>query len=300
MNQTRQGTLEMTAAMVIVGTIGGFVVLSGQPVLDVVFWRCAFGAAALLAVCAAKGLLRRELLRPRVLGLAALGGVAIVVNWLLLFAAYRHASISVATAVYNTQPFILVGLGALLFKERPGPAKLAWLALAFCGVVLIVQTRSDASYATGGYAAGILMALAAAFFWAMAAIITKKLAGTPPHLIALIQVCIGTLMLAPLAHWSHLPIGLTAWGSLATIGLVHTGLVYVLMYSAVQKLPTHLQGSLSFIYPVVAILVDLVAFGHRLQLTQLLGVVVVLVAAAGMSLGWTWPKFARGTPQRAQ
>jgi len=72
------------------------------------------------------------------------------------------------------------------------------------------------------------------------------------------------------------------------------------MYSAVQKLPTHLQGSLSFIYPVVAILVDLVAFGHRLQLTQLLGVVVVLVAAAGMSLGWTWPKFARGTPQRAQ
>lgn len=288
MNPTRQGTLEMTAAMVILGTIGAFVVLSGQPALDVVFWRCVFGAAALLTICAAKGLLRRELLNRRVLTLSALGGAAIVVNWLLLFAAYRHCSIGVATAVYNTQPFILLGLGAALFKERPGLGKLAWLGLAFAGIVLIVQTRSEARYAGGGYALGIAMALAAAFFWAVAAIITKKLAGTPPHLIALIQVCVGTLMLAPLAHWSALPRGYTAWGSLATIGLVHTGLMYILMYSAVQKLPTHLQGSLSFLYPVVAILTDLAVFGQRLHLAQLAGTLIVLLAAAGMSRGWSW------------
>ena len=36
---------------------------------------------------------------------------------------------------------------------------------------------------------------------------------------------------------------------LVTLGVVHTGLVYILMYGAIQKLPTHLQGSLSFIYP---------------------------------------------------
>ena len=297
MNPIRQGSLEMTAAMVLVGSIGAFVVFSGQPALDVVFWRCVFGAAALLAVCAAKGLLRRDLLSRRVLALSALGGVAIVVNWLLLFGAYRHASIGVATAVYNTQPFILVALGALLFKERPGLDKLAWLALAFGGVVLIVQTRSEASYAGGGYALGIGMALSAAFFWAVTAILTKKLTGTPPHLIALIQVCVGILMLAPLAHWTALPRGFVAWGSLATIGFVHTGLVYILMYSAVQKLPTHLQGSLSFIYPVVAIVVDLLVFGHRLQPVQLAGTLVVLLAAVGMSRGWSWRMFTSPAPQ---
>ena len=44
MSDKMRGTVEMTAAMVISGTIGWFVVLSGQPVMDVVFWRCAFGA----------------------------------------------------------------------------------------------------------------------------------------------------------------------------------------------------------------------------------------------------------------
>lgn len=131
------------------------------------------------------------------------------------------------------------------------------------------------------------MALGAAFFWAVAAIVTKKLKGTPPHLIALIQVCVGVVMLAPFANLSQLPADAWTWTMLATLGIVHTGLMYILMYGAIQKLPTHLQGSLSFIYPVVAILVDVTAFGHRLHLSQIVGAAAILIAAAGMNLGWT-------------
>jgi drug/metabolite transporter (DMT)-like permease len=40
--------------------------------------------------------------------LAILGGIALVVNWLLLFAAYERISIGLSTVVYNTQPFMLV------------------------------------------------------------------------------------------------------------------------------------------------------------------------------------------------
>ena len=58
MNEKTRGTVEMTTAMTISGTIGWFVVRSGQPVMDVVFWRCLFGAITLLAVCAGLGLLR--------------------------------------------------------------------------------------------------------------------------------------------------------------------------------------------------------------------------------------------------
>ncbi|TIX03008.1 MAG: EamA/RhaT family transporter, partial [Mesorhizobium sp.] len=85
-----------------------------------------FGAATLLVICAALGLLRGTL-TPRVAGLAVLGGAAIVINWLLLFSAFPRASISIATAVYNTQPFMLVGFGALFLGERLTLAKLAWL-----------------------------------------------------------------------------------------------------------------------------------------------------------------------------
>jgi drug/metabolite transporter (DMT)-like permease len=286
MSDTNRGTVEMTAAMVISGTIGWFVVMSGQPVMDVVFWRCVFGAATLLFVCASLGLLR-GLLSPRVLAFAALGGVAIVVNWLLLFGAYGRASISIATAVYNTQPFILVGFGALFFSERLTARKLTWLAIAFAGMLLIVQGKPGTGTAGSDYFGGIAMALGAAFFWAVAAIVAKKLTGTPPHLIALIQVSVGILMLAPLANLSHLPTDARTWAMLAIIGIVHTGVMYILMYGAIHKLPTHLQGSLSFIYPVVAILVDFVAFGHRLQPAQLVGAAAILIAAAGMNLGWS-------------
>lgn len=111
--EIKRGSLEMTAAMLISGSIGWFVLMSGQPVVNVVFWRCAVGALVLLAVCGALGQLRRDALTRATLLLAIAGGVALVINWLLLFAAYSYASISIATAVYNTQPFMLVGLGAL-------------------------------------------------------------------------------------------------------------------------------------------------------------------------------------------
>ncbi|MER8484841.1 DMT family transporter [Mesorhizobium sp. M1322] len=289
MDSTVRGTIEMTAAMAILGTIGWFVVMSGQPIMDVVFWRCAFGAITLLIICAALGLLRGRL-PLRIVAIAALGGAAIVINWLLLFSSFSRASISIATAVYNTQPFMLVGFGALFFSERLTMTKLAWLGIAFAGMLLIVQGSPDAGPNTGNvgtdYFTGIAMALGAAFFWAVAAIVTKKLRGTPPHLIALIQVSVGVVMLAPFANFSHLPADAWSWSMLATLGVVHTGLMYILMYGAIQKLPTHLQGSLSFIYPVVAILVDVVAFGHRLHPAQIVGAAAILVAAAGMNLGW--------------
>ncbi|MBA8907135.1 DMT family transporter [Aminobacter ciceronei] len=290
MSDKMRGTVEMTAAMVISGTIGLFVVLSGQPVMDVVFWRCAFGAITLLIVCAALGLFRPEVMTRRQIAWAAAGGVAIVSNWILLFAAFPRASISIATAIYNTQPFILVALGATLFGERLTLTKLSWLGIAFGGMLLIVQSKPDAGAVGTDYLSGILLALGAAFFYAIAAIITKKLKGVPPHLIALIQVTVGILMLAPFANFAALPVDAKTWTLLVAVGVVHTGVMYILLYGAIQKLPTNLVGALSFIYPVVAILADFLAFGHRLQPLQLLGAAAILIAAAGMTLGWTLVK----------
>lgn len=59
MHLKTRGTLEMTAAMLISGTVGWFVLAADQPAAAVVFWRCLFGALALLLACAGLGLLRR-------------------------------------------------------------------------------------------------------------------------------------------------------------------------------------------------------------------------------------------------
>ena len=296
MKSNTRGTLEMSAAMVISGTIGWAVVRSALPIVDLLFWRCVFGAATLLVVCAAMGMLRGTL-SLKLIGIAALGGIALVLNWVLIFAAFSRASISIATAVYNTQPFMLVVLGALFFSERLTTTKLMWLGVAFAGVLLIAHARPDAGYGGTGYAAGVLMALGAAFLYALAAIITKKLSGAPPHLIALIQLCVGILVFAPFATLSQLPSDAGAWIALVAMGVVYTGLVYVLLYGAIQKLPTHLTAALSFIFPIVAIGVDFLVFGHRLRPMQFVGAAAILVAAAGMNLGWSLPRSKTPVPQ---
>lgn len=285
--QIKRGTLEMISAMLICGTIGWLVVVSGQPVLDVVFWRCVFGAATLLVICVAMGLLRPGILTPATFGLALLSGAAIVGNWALLFGSYSRASIAIGTAVYNVQPFLLVLLGALFLGEKVTAQKLAWLGISFLGMLAIVSAHGEAGQVGSDYLGGVALALGAAALYALAALIIKRLTGVPPHLIALIQAVTGVLLLAPWANLSPLPQASSAWASLATLGIVHTGIMYVLLYGAIQKLPTALTGALSFIYPIAAIFVDWLAFGHRLTPLQWLGVVAILLAAAGMQRGWS-------------
>jgi len=282
----RRGSWEMVAAMLISGTIGWFVLVSGVSVLEVVFWRCVIGALTLLLVCALLGYLRRDLLSWAGLGLAMLSGVAIVGNWLLLFESYSRASIAISTAVYNVQPFMLVMLAAVFLGEKITVQKLAWLSVAFLGMLAIVTAHGELT-GGGDYLVGIALALGAAFLYAVAALIIKRLKEVPPHLMALIQVTTGALLLAPLVPRNGLPASTTTWAALVTLGVVHTGLMYVLLYGAIQKLPTAITGALSFIYPIAAIFVDWIAFGHRLGWLQWLGVAAILLAAAGLQRGWS-------------
>ncbi|MGY2330050.1 DMT family transporter [Pseudomonas sp. SDT2931_S440] len=284
----RRGSWEMVAAMLISGTIGWFVLVSGVPVVEVVFWRCVIGALTLLVVCWLLGYLRLDLLDYTKLGLAMLSGVAIVGNWLLLFESYARASISISTAVYNVQPFMLVMLAAVFLGEKITVQKLAWLSVAFVGMLAIVTAHGDQSNTGDDYLVGVALALGAAFLYAIAALIIKRLKEVPPHLMALIQVTTGALLLAPLMQWHSLSASMDAWAALLTLGVVHTGLMYVLLYGAIQKLPTAITGALSFVYPIAAIFVDWIAFGHRLGWMQWLGVAAILLAAAGLQRGWWW------------
>ncbi|ANN72487.1 DMT family transporter [Bordetella bronchialis] len=286
----RLGIVQMSTAMALSGTLGFFVLESGQTPFNVVFFRCVFGALALLVYCHAAGLLSRRHFTRTTFLMAVAAGAALVMNWVLLFSAYRLASISLSTAVYNFQPFFLMGLGALFLGERPSASKIAWAVLAFGGLLLLLDLRGSQLSLHDGHVLGLALGMGAGALYAVTAIIVKRLAHIPPHLLALVQAAVGIVMLAPLADFHALPTLPTQWACLAVLGVVHTCLMYILLYSAIQKLATSLLAALSFIYPAVAILVDYAFFGQRLDLAQAAGIALILLAVAGVTLNWRpWP-----------
>lgn len=285
MNTESKGTLELTAAMVLSGTLGIFVVESGASAFNVVFFRVLFGALTLGGYALARGYFRGHGFTPKKLALAALGGLFIVFNWVFLFESYENTSISVATVVYHTQPFYVVLLGALFFRERLTAAKAGWIGLAFAGLILVSGvTPADFAEGDGSYLLGVGQALAAALLYGLSTIVTKRITGVRPHLIALVQVLVGIPLLLPFADFGAMSGTGADWGWLIGLGLIHTGLMYVLMYSAYQKLPTTKIAVLAFTYPAVAMVADWAVYGHHIGLVQALGVPLIVLASLKVSL----------------
>lgn len=284
-----KGALELTAAMVLSGTIGVFVVESGASAFNVVFFRCVFGALALGLYCLARGFFRNHGFTAKKLGLTMLGGVFIVANWTFLFSSYDAASISVSTVVYHTQPFYVVLLGALIFREKLTASKFAWLGIAFLGLIMVAGVSASDFENNTAYLIGLGQALLAAVFYAFATIITKRVSGIRPHLVALVQVVLGIVLLLPFVSFGATA-GLGAdWGWLIGLGVIHTGLMYVLMYSSYQKLPTTKIAVLAFVYPAVAIIADWAVYGHHVDVVQALGIPLIVAASLGVNLGWKLP-----------
>ena len=285
-----RGVAQLTIAMVLSGTLGVFVVESGASPFNVVFFRVVFGALALGGYVIARGWLRDHGFTPRTLSLAVLGGVFIVFNWVLLFQSYENTSISVATVVYHTQPFYVVLLGALLFRERLTAAKVGWITLAFAGLIL-VSGVTPADFTSGGtYLTGVGQALLAALLYGLSTLVTKRITGVRPHLIALVQVLVGIPLLLPFADFGAMAGTGWDWGWLVGLGFIHTGVMYVLMYAAYAKLPTSKIAVLAFVYPAVAMVMDWAVYGHHIGLVQALGVPLIVLASLKVTLAGQSPR----------
>ncbi|MFF0204180.1 DMT family transporter [Streptomyces sp. NPDC005017] len=297
MTSQNKGTAQLTAAMVLSGTLGVFVVESGASPLNVVFFRVLFGALALGGYVAVRGWLRDHGLTRRTLGLAVLGGVFIVLNWVLLFQSYENTSISVATVVYHTQPFYVVLLGALLFRERLTAAKVGWIGLAFAGLILVSGVTPGDLTSGGGYLLGVGQALLAALLYGLSTLVTKRITGVRPHLVALVQVVVGIPLLLPFADLGAMSGTGAGWGWLVGLGVIHTGLMYVLMYAAYAQLPTAKIAVLAFVYPAVAMVADWAVYGHHIGLVQALGVPLIVTASLKVTLAR--PRAAAPAPRTA-
>lgn len=284
------GKWQMVAAMTLSGTIGLFVMASGQPAMTVVLLRCLIGGISLLALLYWQGGWKN--FNVAQVKWLLLGAAALIINWLCLFSAYKLSSISIATVVYHVQPFFLLILLAMTQKDGQILRKLPFLLLAFAGVVLSsgLDVRHDFLRSADGHFSQVLagagLALLAALLYAFATLATRKLQGIAPAQIAGLQLLVGAVVLAPMADLSGWSWHWQSWGSLVLLGFVHTGLMYKLMYDAFQKLPATSIATLSFIYPLVALLVDVWFFSTVLSAVQLLGMAMILIAVLANQRDW--------------
>lgn len=288
----------LSLGMALSGTAGLFSVSSGQPTFNVVFFRCVFGALVLIAWASAGGGWRSLVgIERKQWPLVLVSGICLVVNWLALFEAFHRTSIGFATIIYHLQPFWIVLVGGLLLKEALSRHKIGWVCVGFLGLVLTILPKLGDIQTDRNWLIGVGLALVASFFYAATTLTTRAVKGVRPDVLSAMHCLIGCIAFLPFLNLGALQSGDAGmWGWLAGLGVIHTGIVYVLLYSAYPKVPTTVIAAAAFLNPAVALLSDFFVFGRSITAMQGLGLVLILLAGLGVNLGWP---FLFGTPRAA-
>ena len=277
----RSGQWLLVVGGVLLGTIGVFVEEAAQHPLVTVWFRCVFGALALLLWSCATGRWKELRLRGRSIGIAMITGVLIVVNWGLFFAAISVTSIAVATVVFHIQPFWVMIFGAWFLRESVSPLQWSATLLALGGLVLATGlTPADIQPGTvdAEYVYGLIMCLLGSLCYAAVTIIAKTEQRMTSFALAWWQCAVGGVILAwvPLIHgW---PDHVSAWPWLLGLGVIHTGLAYTILFAGMAKLTLAKVALLQFVYPLTAIAVDWLIYGRVLDSAQMLGVGLMAIA----------------------
>ena len=209
--------------------------------------------------------------------LLLLSGAAMGVNWILLFEAYRYTSVSVATLSYYFAPVIVTLVCPILFHEKLTGKKFLCFVMSTLGLVLITgigDTRGSDDLK------GILFGLGAAVFYATVILLNKYITGVPALERTFVQFLAAILVLAPyvaLTSGFHPEVlSATGWVNLLIVGFVHTGLTYCMYFSAIRALPGQESSLLSYLDPIVSVLVSVLLLGEPLAPIQIAGMVLFL------------------------
>lgn len=265
-------------SMVCFGTIGYFVRNIDLPSGEIALYR------ALFAIILIGGYMlftkqkidfkkaKKELL------LLALSGGAMGINWILLFEAYKYTTVSVATLCYYFAPVLVTLACPLLFKEKMGAKQWVCFVMATLGLGLI--TGIGGAGGEGTHLKGILFGISAALFYATVVILNKyikQVSGihrTFLQFVSAFAVLVPYVLLTDGINLSSL--NTAGWISLAVVGVLHTGVTYCLYFSALKDLPGQTAAVLSYIDPLVAVIVSVTLLGEKLLPLQIVGGALIL------------------------
>lgn len=267
-------------AMTIFGTIGLFVKFIELPSTVIALSRGALGTLFLLLVLK---LLKRRINTATIKSNfkhLVIAGVALGLNWIFLFEAYRLTSVATATLAYYMAPIILILLSPILLHERVPVGKWLCVICALFGMSLISGVWEGSENVALD---GITMGLIAACFYASVVINNKFLKGLDPYDSSIVQLAVAAIVLLPYVlftvDFSVLKPDTTTIALTLTVGILHTGIAYWLYFSALPKLEAARIAIFSYIDPAIAILLSVFVLMEPMTTAGVIGAVLILGAA---------------------
>ena len=205
-------------------------------------------------------------------------GIALGVNWILLFQAYRYTTVSMATLSYYFAPVIVTVTCPILFREKMTGKQILCFVMSTIGLVLITITGDMT--AGGRDLIGIGFGLGAAVLYATVVLLNKFIKNVAGIHRTFLQFLSAILVLVPyVALTSGITLGAmnaTGWICLLVVGLIHSGIAYCLYFSSLTDLPGQKAAILSYIDPLVAVVISVTVLGEALRPLQILGGSLIL------------------------
>jgi len=278
MNSAKKSRLMLIASMVSFGTLAPFVrnipVSSGELALYRAVLASLLIGGYLLAT---RQKLRFSGIRKD-LPLLLFSGMAMGINWILLFEAYKYTTVAISTLSYYFAPVIVTAVCPFLFREKLTGKQILCFVMSTVGLALVIGITDLGS--GGNNALGILFGLGAACFYAAVILLNKFIKGVSGIHRTFLQFLAAIAILIPYVSVTggmHLEsLDHTGWICLLIVGFLHTGITYCLYFSALRDLPGQEAAILSYIDPLVAIVIGVLVLGEPLSWQQLLGGALIL------------------------
>ncbi len=213
-----------------------------------------------------------------------------VLNSAIPFVCFTYALLSITTGLSAILNATVPLFGALIawgwLKDRPSGSRMLGLAVGFVGVAMLAWDKAsftpDASGASSGWA--VLACLLACLCYGAAASVAKRYMGGLPSLVSATGSQVGaSLSLIPLALWfwpAQAP-SLQAWAATLVLGVVCTGLAYILYFRLIERAGPARALSVTFAIPAFAVFYGVLLLGESITPWM---VVCALVIIAGTSL----------------
>ncbi|MBR1989598.1 MAG: EamA family transporter [Firmicutes bacterium] len=278
-NAARAAKIKLITAMVTFGTIGIFVKYIPLPSSIIALGRGFVATLFLLLVMKlGKNPISKEAVKRNLVLLLVSGGL-IGFNWILLFEAYNYTTVAVATLCYYLAPIFVIIASPFVLGEKLTAKKGLCVAAALLGMVLVsgvIQSGSAADFSLTGVAFGV----GAGALYACIILMNKKLKDINSYDTTVMQLAAATIVLFPYCLLtvpvSSLSAGPVALGLLLFVGIVHTGIAYVLYFGSMKDLKAQTVAIFSYIDPILAVLLSAFLLRESMDMLSVIGAVLIL------------------------
>ena len=211
------------------------------------------------------------------LPLLLISGMAMGINWILLFEAYKNTIVSIATLSYYFAPVIVTILCPFLFREKLTARQIICFIMSTLGIVLITGIGDAGS---DSHLIGILFGLGAACFYATVILLNKFIKNVEGLHRTFLQFVSAVIVLLPyvlLSDGFNLSVMTsTGWVNLLIVGIFHTGICYCLYFGSLKELPGQKAAILSYIDPLVAVIISVTVLHETMLPQQIAGGLLIL------------------------